>query len=95
MLSSHGGVRCVHCFDVFSAGYTNTLNPDHGVMLLDHHDDELRLLAQARPPRNYLPCALAQRGLAFSSATVTEMEVSSSATALDAVGLGHGTCRDI
>ncbi len=56
---------------------------------------ELRLSAQARPPRNYLPGALAQRGLAFYSATVTASGVSSSATALEGVGLGHGTCRDI
>ena len=31
----HGDVRSVQCFGASSAQYTNTLNPDHGSMLLD------------------------------------------------------------
>ncbi len=98
MLSySSRAMRCIQCFDAFSAQYTNTLNPNHDVIVLDPHCDELSCACWRKRGHQeiHLPCALHSCGLAFFLATVTQMEVSCSATALDAVGLGHGTCRDI
>ncbi len=97
MLSySSRAMRCIQCFDAFSAQYTNTLNPDHGVTLADPPTRTSCAYRRKRGDQEiHLPGALAQRGLAFYSATVTASEVSSSATALEGVGLGHGTCRDI